>query len=141
MKTFSIVGAALLGLVFSGTAMAQVPTTGAGAPATVGTPGTGLTPINGSGTVIPGQPNVPAGATTTGTISTGVGVPIGTSPVIVGSPGVQSGTTTVGGTVGSSTLDDGTLRTTQPAGSLPTTPGTRTTRRTTTNSRSTQTRP
>ncbi|MVN77008.1 hypothetical protein GO988_11790 [Hymenobacter sp. HMF4947] len=136
MKTISILGAALLGLA-STSAFAQV----------VVAPGSATTPINGAGTVAPGQPNT-VGTNPAGTMSTGVGVPIGTSPSTINTPtgipgGAGTNTGTIGtgtlnnGTISNGTLDNGTLRSTQPAGVTTPTGGTRRA----TNTRTTTTRP
>ncbi len=133
MKPSHFFAAALLGLATSFSAHAQTPVVGA--PGAIGTPGAPATPINGAGTIVPGQP----GVTTTGTVSPGVVSP-GSLP-----------TTTPGGTLspmGSSparTVDGGTLRTDQPMAN-PASPGTparglNSTRTTTPNRTPTTTRP
>ncbi|MDO7887876.1 hypothetical protein [Hymenobacter cheonanensis] len=120
MKTTQFFGAALLGLATSFSAFAQTPVVGA--PGTMSTPGAPATSATGMGTVVPGQPSTTSGTGVgsvigTGTVSPGATTPIGTS----GSTMYPNGTST-------RTVDGGTLRTDQPAGS-PTTPGTQQTRR------------
>lgn len=132
MKANHFFAAALLGLATSFSAHAQTPVVGT--PGALGTPGAPATPMNGAGTIVPGQP----GTTMPGTIGTGTGVgtPSATTPI-----GTTGGTLTPNGGVPTRNVDGGTLRTDQPMGN-PAVPGSQRGRsRTTTPSRTTTTRP
>jgi len=133
MKTVHFFAAALLGLATSFSAHAQTPVVGA--PGSMGTPGAPATPVNGAGTIVPGQP----GTTATGTVGAGT---LGT--------GVVSPTTTPMGTTGGTlspngmptrNVDGGTLRTDQPMTAPGTQPARSTNRSRTTTTNRTTTRP
>ena len=130
MKAAHFFGAALLGLATAFSAHAQTPVVGA--PGTVGTPGSPATPAAGTGTIVPGQPGTAAPRTATGvdqvmgtgTLPAGTTTPIGTS-----------GTMTTPGGLPARNVDGGTLTPGQPMG----TPGSQSTRRTNSRTRTTTT--
>jgi hypothetical protein len=128
MKTTKLFAAALLGLAFSFSAHAQTPVMGT--PGTMTTPGSPATPAVGTGTVVPGQP---------GTMTPGVGagsvIGTGTLPAGTTTPIGTSGTTAYPGGAPARTVDGGTLTPGQPVG----TPGSQSTRRTNSRTRTTTT--
>lgn len=103
MKVSHFFAAALLGLATTFSAHAQTPVVGA--PGAIGTPGAPATPVNGAGTVVPGQP----GTMGTSTVGTGIVPPNATTPM-----GTTSGTMYPSGGVPARSVDGGTLRTDQP---------------------------
>lgn len=103
MKVSHFFAAALLGLATTFSAHAQTPVVGA--PGAIGTPGAPATPVNGAGTVVPGQP----GTMGTSTVGTGIVPPNATTPI-----GTTGGTMYPSGGVPVRSVDGGTLRTDQP---------------------------
>ena len=127
MKACHFFAAALLGLATSFSAHAQTPVVGA--PGAMGTPGAPATPVNGAGTVVPGQPGtMGAGTMGTGTVGTGVVPPGATAPM------------TTPGNMPARGVDGGTLRTDQPMAN-PANPGAQRGRTRTTTPGRTTTRP